>query len=187
MRIITGTLKGRRIKVPESGVIRPTSDRTKEGMFGVIDARRYFDELQVLDLFAGSGNLGFEALSRGAAHVTFVDDNRLSGKIITENAETFGMTEKIRTIQADVMRFLSGPARPYDLIFCDPPYDFPDMEAMVELVLTSGWMEPDGWFLLEHDKYKKFADHPNCVFSKPYGRTIVTIFKLEETDSDSPL
>ncbi|KPP99531.1 MAG: 16S rRNA (guanine(966)-N(2))-methyltransferase RsmD [Bacteroidetes bacterium HLUCCA01] len=187
MRIITGTLKGRRLKVPDSGVIRPTSDRTKEGMFGVIDARRYFDGLHVLDLFAGSGNLGFEAISRGADQVTFVDDNRLSAGIIAENAETFGITGKIRTIQADVMRFLNGPARPYDLIFCDPPYDFPQMDELVALVLTAGWMEPDGWFLLEHDKYKNFADHPNCVFSKPYGRTIVTIFTLPGNEEDAEL
>lgn len=184
MRIITGSLKGRRIKVPDSGVIRPTSDRTKEGMFGVIDARRYFDELEVLDLFAGSGNLGFEAISRGVAHVTFVDNNRLSMLTIAENAEHFEVTDKIRTINADIMRLLAGPSRPYDLIFCDPPYDFPEMEEMLELIITEGWLTPGGWLMLEHDKYKNFSEHPLCVFSKPYGRTIVTIFATPDDDED---
>jgi 16S rRNA (guanine966-N2)-methyltransferase len=178
MRIITGTLKGRRLKVPDSGVIRPTSDRTKEGLFGVIDARIFFDDLDVLDLFAGSGNLGFEAISRGVATATFVDNNRLSAAIITENAETFGITEQIRIIQSDVLRFLAGPARPFDIVFCDPPYDLPEMEELVETVLTAGWVAPEGWFVLEHDKRRNFSKHVNCVFTKPYGRTIVTIFKL---------
>ena len=92
MRIITGTLKGRKLKAPSSGEVRPTSDRTKEGMFSVIAARRYFDDLDVLDLFGGSGNLGFEAISRGARHVTFVDSNRASIKIIEETALLFGVS-----------------------------------------------------------------------------------------------
>jgi 16S rRNA (guanine966-N2)-methyltransferase len=178
MRIITGTLKGRRLKVPDSGVIRPTSDRTKEGLFGVLDARVYFDGLDVLDLFAGSGNLGFEALSRGVATATFVDNNRLSASTITENAEIFGVTDQIRIIQSDVLRFLAGPPRPFDIVFCDPPYDLPEMHEMVEMVLGAGWLAPDGWFILEHDKRHNFSKHAHCVFSKPYGRTIVTIFKL---------
>jgi 16S rRNA (guanine(966)-N(2))-methyltransferase RsmD len=178
MRIITGTLKGRRLKVPDSGVIRPTSDRTKEGLFSVMDARIYFDDLNVLDLYAGSGNLGFEAISRGVATATFVDNNRLSATTITENAELFGVTEQIRIIQSDVQRFLSGPARPFDIVFCDPPYDLPEMAEMVETVLTAGWLAPDGWFVLEHDKRHNFSKHPYCVFTKPYGRTIVSIFKL---------
>jgi 16S rRNA (guanine(966)-N(2))-methyltransferase RsmD len=182
MRIITGTLKGRRLKAPASGEIRPTSDRTKEGMFNVIDARRYFDDLDILDLFGGSGNLGFEAISRGARHATFVDANRASVKIIEETAKQFGIESKIRVVCSQVDVFLGRYAQPFDLVFADPPYDYPEMGQLIEVILTGGWLAPDGWFLLEHDKRHTFSTHPNCVFSKPYGRTIVTIFVLPGTE-----
>lgn len=191
MRIITGTLKGRKIETPESGVVRPTSDRTKEGMFNVIAARRYFDDLRVLDLFAGSGNLGFEAISRGVASVTFVDDNRLSVRGIDATATRFGVADQITAICMDINRFTAGLAQPYDLIFADPPYDYPNMLALIDRMLTGGWLSDGGWFLLEHDKRHSFAEHPHVVFSKPYGRTIVTIFLdvavtgAEPTDSET--
>ena len=182
MRIITGTLKGRKLKAPSSGEVRPTSDRTKEGMFSVIAARRYFDDLDVLDLFGGSGNLGFEAISRGARHATFVDSNRASIKIIEETALLFGVSEQIRAINSGVDSFLGKFSRPYDLIFADPPYDYPTMNEIIERVLSDGWLAVDGWFLLEHDKRHNFSEHPNCAFSKPYGRTIVSIFVLPGED-----
>ncbi len=147
-------------------------------MFNVIDARRYFDNLDVLDLFGGSGNLGFEAISRGAAHVTFVDSSRASIKIIEENAEHLGVTNQIRVICSQVDSFLSRFARPFDLVFADPPYDYPEMGTLIDVVLTGGWLAEGGWLLLEHDKRHHFTEHPNCVFSKPYGRTIVSIFVL---------
>lgn len=184
MRIITGTLKGRKLKVPASGEVRPTSDRTKEGMFSVIDARRYFDDLHVLDLFAGSGNLGFEAISRGVDKVTFVDSNRASIKIIEETAAQFGVSDQIRLVCSDVGRFVSQFAQPYDLVFADPPYDYPEMTSLIDYVLNNGWLNPGGWFLLEHDKRHTFTDHPLCVFSKPYGRTIVTIFMIPNDGDD---
>ncbi len=183
MRIITGTLKGRRLKAPASGEVRPTSDRTKEGMFNVIDARRYFDNLLVLDLFAGSGNLGFEAISRGVKQVTFVDSNRASIKIIEETAAQFGVSDQVRTVYSDVDRYIKGFSQKYDLVFADPPYDYPEMEALIEKVLEGGWLDDGGWFLLEHDKRHNFAEHPNCVFSKPYGRTIVTIFAVPDSEA----
>ena len=182
MRIITGTLKGRKLKAPTSGEVRPTSDRTKEGMFNVIAARRYFDELDVLDLFGGSGNLGFEAISRGARHVTFVDSNRASIKTIEETALQFGVSDQIRAVFSAVDSFLSKFPRPYDLIFADPPYDYPTMDEIIQRVLSDGWLAADGWFLLEHDKRHNFTEHPNCAFSKPYGRTIVSIFVLPGED-----
>lgn len=180
MRIITGTLKGRRLKSPTTDETRPTSDRTKEGMFNVIDARRYFDDLEVLDLFGGSGNLGFEAISRGATHVTFVDASRASVKIIEENAQLLGVTDQIRVICSQVDSFLSRFVRPFDLVFADPPYDYPEMEKLIDVVLNGGWLSQGGWLLLEHDKRHNFSEHVNCVFNKPYGRTIVSIFVLSD-------
>ncbi|MDI6400484.1 16S rRNA (guanine(966)-N(2))-methyltransferase RsmD [Balneolaceae bacterium ANBcel3] len=176
MRIITGTLKGRRITVPKNTEIRPTSDRTKESIFNIIDARSNLNRATVLDLFAGSGNLGFEAISRGAAHVLSVEASFKAVEHIEKTAELFGVKQQIQALCSTVERFLSGPSTPYDFIFADPPYDYEHLPDLPDLILGESWLKPGGWFLLEHDKRYSFAEHPNCVFSKPYGRTIVTIF-----------
>lgn len=182
MRIITGILKGRKINIPNTLNVRPTSDRTKEGLFSVIEARRYIRNANVLDLFAGSGNLGIEAISRGASKVLFVDNDHFNIRHIEKVAREFGIEDRIRTAVSDVDDFLGGPPIPYDIIFSDPPYDYPLMEEMIETVLEEGWLNDHGWFVLEHDKRHDFNDHPNCFFSKAYGRTIVSIFLQEEPE-----
>lgn len=177
MRIITGKLKGRKIKLPKDSTgIRPTSDRTKEGMFGVISARKDFGNTRILDLFSGTGNLGFEAISRGAQSVFFVDESRESIASIKENARQLGVENQIRAQCTDVYRFVQGTPVAYDMVFADPPYDFSEMIEIIEHIIHDGWLKEDGWFILEHDARHNFAEHPNCVFMKPYGRTIVTIF-----------
>lgn len=177
MRIITGSLKGRRLSLPGRELdIRPTSDRTKEGMFGVISARKELEGIRVLDLFAGTGNLGFEALSRGAGSVEFVDGSRFAINLIQKNAEQFGVSSQVHCILSDVQQFIHGTPRSYDLIFADPPYDYPEMPELVEKVIDDGWLSEDGWLVLEHDRRHDFTDHLHCAFSKPYGRTVVTIF-----------
>jgi 16S rRNA (guanine966-N2)-methyltransferase len=177
MRIITGTLKGRRLTVPNSGVIRPTSDFTKGGIFNMIEARKGIEGERIIDLFAGTGNLGFEAVSRGAVSVISVEMDRGATKAIERTAEQFGVADKVTVICSTVESFLSRRAVPCNIVFADPPYDYPDMLGLVERVL-SAWLEPDGWLILEHDVRHIFTDHPKCVFAKPYGKTIVSIFKL---------
>jgi len=185
MRIITGKLKGRKIPVPDSGELRPTADRTKEGLFAVIDSRRYFDGTNVLDLFAGSGNLGLEAISRGTAHVLFVDSNPEHLKHIEKLSKAFKVDNQISTAAFPAEEYLQKNPVPFDLIFCDPPYDYAYMNEMLEIILTKGWLDPDGWFILEHDKRHDFKNHTNCFYTKPYGRTIVSIFQMQPVDSDN--
>lgn len=184
MRIITGKLKGRKIPVPETGELRPTSDRAKEGLFSVIDARRYFDGTHVLDLFAGSGNLGFEAISRGSDQVLFVDSNNEHLRQIEKLSKTFGVDHQTSILNLPVEEYLKKTPVPFDLIFCDPPYDYFYMTDMVETVLEGGWLDPEGWFVLEHDRRYDFAGHPHCFYSKAYGRTIVSIFQNQPVDSE---
>lgn len=179
MRIITGSLKGRRFILPKSLKLRPTSDRTKEGMFGVLDAHIDIQNTQVLDLFAGTGNLGFEALSRGAQMAHFVEENRDAIKFIEKTARNFELSNSIYTQTDKVEEFMDRPHSTYDLIFADPPYDYPQMTQLPERILNDNWLNEDGWFILEHDRRVDFRDHPHCYFSKPYGRTIVAIFELE--------
>lgn len=182
MRIITGKLKGRTVPVPKTGRLRPTSDRTKEGLFSVIDARTYLDNCRVLDLFAGSGNLGFEAISRGAANCLFVDSDVQHTRHIEKTAELFKVKEQVQTVAMPVESFLEKNFGLFDFIFADPPYDLFNMEELIEIVMNGKWLEKDGWFILEHDKRHDFSQHKKCVFSKPYGRTIVAIFKEDTAD-----
>lgn len=183
MRIITGKLKGRKIPVPKSGEVRPTSDRTKEAIFSVITSRRFLEGSRGLDLFAGSGNLGFEAISRGIEHVLFVDQNRNFLLQIDRLAREFEVHHQVSTLLQPVERFLRNHPTPYDLVFCDPPYDYPFMEEMVAQILTDGWLAPGGWLILEHDRRIDFSDHPHCFYSRAHGRTIVSIFQDQPIDS----
>lgn len=184
MRIITGKLKGRRINIPDGLDVRPTTDRAKESIFNLIEARYYLDGTAILDLFAGSGNLGFEALSRGAKTVTAVEHDPQSTKLIEKTAEEFGVEDQMRVVCTDVQHFLGGIATPYHFIFCDPPYDYPFLDELIELVFTKNWLTEEGWFMLEHDKYKNFSDHPLWSDSRAYGRTIVSIFHKQPVDSE---
>jgi 16S rRNA (guanine966-N2)-methyltransferase len=176
MRIITGTLKGRKLEVPAGEAIRPTSDRTKEGMFNVIETHKGLAGMRILDLFAGSGNLGFEAISRGAQEVLFIDSDRSSIEYIERTARKFGIEHQTSTRLLPVETYINLAARPYDIVFADPPYDYPDMDLLVGTVLNGGWLAEVGWFILEHDVRHNFREHAQCFFSRPYGRTIVTIF-----------
>lgn len=179
MRIITGTLKGRQFNIPKTLNVRPTSDRTKEGLFSVLDSRKFIRNTQVLDLFAGSGNLGIEAISRGAQKVLFVDSDRRNIKHIEKLAREFEIADQIRTVTSQVEDFLNGMPLPYDIIFSDPPYDYPLMDEMISTITSDGWLAENGWLILEHDKRHNFSDHPHFAYYKEYGRTHVSIFTAE--------
>ncbi|MFN1834838.1 16S rRNA (guanine(966)-N(2))-methyltransferase RsmD [Balneola sp. MJW-20] len=184
MRIITGKLKGRRFNIPKGLDVRPTTDRAKESIFNLIEARKYIDGSMILDLFAGSGNLGIEAISRAAKFVTFVERDPANAKLIEKLLRDFDVEDQGRVVTADVQHFLKQPAIPQDFIFCDPPYDYPLVEELVEEILASDWLKQEGWFILEHDKYHDFREHPKCIFEKPYGRTIISIFVHDPDEHD---
>lgn len=131
-RIISGTARGRRIKVPPEGT-RPTSDRAREGLFSSLQVRFGFADERVLDLFAGSGALGLEAASRGAAEVTLVDSNYHAVEIIRSNATVVGHP-LVRVVEAKASTFLAGaPRGHYTMVLADPPYELAD-ESVAELV-----------------------------------------------------
>lgn len=177
MRIITGLLKGRTIDTPQNADVRPTTDRVKEGLFSVIESRRFIQNRTVLDLFAGTGNLGFEALSRGAEKAVFVDHDYVNIKNIDKMARLFEMENQVNTVKLDVVHFLEGPAVPYDLVFADPPYVYRDVEKIAETVIENGWLKEDGWLVLEHNKHHDFSKHSHFLFNKKYGRTFVSFLQ----------
>lgn len=183
MRIITGKLKGRRIHIPKGLDIRPTTDRTKESIFNKIEVYKYLENSRVLDLFSGSGSLGFEAISRGAAQAMFVDNDAKNIELIQKTAEQFNVREQILTLTGDVLQFLRTPHMMYDFIFCDPPYRYPFIGEIVDIIINDGWLAEEGWLILEHDKHHNYKAHKNCIFTKAYGRTTVSIFQKQAIDS----
>jgi 16S rRNA (guanine966-N2)-methyltransferase len=182
MRIITGKLKSRKIVLPKGVETRPTTDRTKESVFNILDVRKGFEDASVLDLFSGSGNLAFESISRGAKKALCIENNKKCVLSIEANAKAFGIQDQIKVLASDVWGFVNGFATPNDIVFADPPYDYPYMAELVDAVITKGWINEEGWFILEHDSRHDFSTHAHCVFAKPYGRTVVSIFLAHEVN-----
>jgi 16S rRNA (guanine966-N2)-methyltransferase len=175
--VIAGELRGRRLSAPTDPGVRPTSERVREAVFDILFSLGGVEGLQVADLFAGSGAMGIEALSRGAASVTFVDNNPAALTSLRANLASLGLghaegTGDATVIRADVTTWAPTTASRYDLILCDPPYDFVGWESLVSnlpgdlAVLESGVAitPPHGWGVIK---------------SKRYGGTIVTVARPE--------
>jgi len=176
MQIIAGRFGGHGLKSPSGHKTRPSTARTRESLFGLIDARIYLEGAEVLDLFAGTGALGLEAISRGAALVTFVEQKREVLNYARQNAEKLGVEDRCVFIQGDAVEYLrnySGPE--LDLIMADPPYELEAMQEMPDLAIPH--LQTDGVFTLEHSSHDWFDEHPRLMTSRPYGRTIVSLFR----------
>ncbi len=173
MRIIAGAFSGRTIAAPPGRGTRPTSGRVREALFNLLAARLSFDGVTVLDLFAGSGALGLEALSRGAAAATLVERHGPTLAVARSNASALGVP--VQAVRADALAFLRRPPRaPFGLAFADPSYDLaeiPDLPALVRPHLAPGAL-----FALEHDNRHDFSDAPGLVLTRAYGQTVVSLF-----------
>lgn len=175
MRIIAGYLKRKSIKAPRGTVTRPSTDRTRESLFNLVESRLDLEDADVLDLFAGTGALGFEAISRGAKVVTFVETYPAAVKSIRYNAGALEVSDHCIVIRSDAVSYIErykGP--PFDLILADPPYELEMLARLPELAIPH--LKSGGLFVLEHDVRHSFVDHPDLAVSRPYGRTIVSIF-----------
>lgn len=173
MRIITGTARGCRLKTPKGEATRPTADRIKESLFNILGRR--VEESRVLDLFAGTGALGLEALSRGAVSALFVDAR--TTPLIEENAKKTRLSARAEIVGADVLRVLprlGGAGRSFDLIFCDPPYRLGLWEKALLAVDREGLLAPDGCMIVEHgaeeEELPTLLDL-RCVREERYGKT----------------
>ena len=148
MRIIAGDWRGRRLEAPPGRATRPTADRVRETLFSMLASRLgSFDDLRVADLFAGSGALGFEALSRGAAHATFVESDPVAEATIRRNADTLGAPGRIQILGGSAL--VLGRYGPFDLVFADPPYASDAGSDIVRAVVHAGWLAPGGWMSVE--------------------------------------
>lgn len=148
MRIIAGQWRGRKIDAPAGIATRPTADRVRETLFSMLASRLgSFDDLRVADLFAGSGALGFEALSRGAASVTFVESDATVAAVIRRNGDKLGATGQMRVVTGSALAL--PRTEPFELIFADPPYGEGSGSAAVHSVTNAGWLAPGGWLSVE--------------------------------------
>lgn len=157
MRIIAGEWRGRKLIAPKGDSTRPTADRTRETLFSMLNSRLgSFEGLSVLDLFAGSGALGLEALSRGAAHCLFVEQNADAVKAIRANVEAFDARGRAQVQQGSVMGL--GPAKTvHDLILLDPPYEIGAGQVALDRMVRLGWIGPATWIALETRKNEEIA------------------------------
>jgi 16S rRNA (guanine966-N2)-methyltransferase len=166
MRVIAGAAHGRRLKAPRGFVTRPATARARSSIFSRLQVRIDFDGICVLDIFAGSGSLGIEALSRGAAHATFVDSSREAARAIASNLERFEITSRGRVMLSDVHRALAELAdegEPFDLIFVDAPYKDDTSAAVLGAIARDALAAPDGWIVVR--QYKRAPGPP----AAPYG------------------
>ncbi|MGF1455881.1 MAG: 16S rRNA (guanine(966)-N(2))-methyltransferase RsmD [Alphaproteobacteria bacterium] len=188
MRIIGGTLRGRPIHAPEGRVARPTTDRIREALFNRIDhGRRPCDGARVLDLFAGSGALSLEALSRGAIFAELVDDHAGSRRTIRENVEALGLTARARVFRRDATKLGPRPpafADPFDLVFCDPPYGTGLGERALEAALAGGWLAPDALVLLERSTREERTVPAGFTLddTRRHGETTISVLEILPTD-----
>ena len=152
MRIIAGAWRGRPLAAPEGHGTRPTSDRAREGLFSMLQSRLgSFEGLRAADLFAGTGALGLEALSRGAEHCTFVENDRGANAILKRNVERLGATDRA-TIRAQGIEHAPPPAQPCDLVLMDPPYAAGLAEAALLKVADPAWLAPGALVSVEADR-----------------------------------
>jgi 16S rRNA (guanine966-N2)-methyltransferase len=171
MRIIAGTHRGRRIAAPKGRETRPTSDRVRENAFNLIGP---VDDAEVLDLFAGSGAMGLEALSRGAAHATFVEQDRDACKVIGENLDHLGLRATV--LPLDAVRAVQQERGTYDLVLCDPPYDFDATKLAPHLAkLLSG----DGVLVWESSSREPAPEAPGLTerTTRKYGSARLTLLE----------
>jgi 16S rRNA (guanine(966)-N(2))-methyltransferase RsmD len=154
MRVIAGTYRGRRLHGPQGSLIRPTSDRVREALFSILGNR--LPGGRVLDLYAGTGAIGIEAISRGAAHVTCVESDTEALKLLRQNMLDCGIAHDITVYAHTVKQFLNRPEQwegPYDIVFADPPYaSVHELELLLTQTVTERLFAADSWLIVEHAK-----------------------------------
>jgi 16S rRNA (guanine966-N2)-methyltransferase len=178
MRIIGGKLKGRRFTPPSNFKGRPTTDFARESLCSILDNRIDWEGQTVLDLFAGSGAVSFEFASRGAKEVTAIELDHTAYRGIQKNALDWEL-RNVRVLRSDAFRFLRKQKKTWSLIFADPPYDLPNFDELVKVILEGGLLEADGLLIVEHGEYTKLDKLPNFQETRNYGHVHFSFFTLD--------
>ncbi len=177
MRIIGGRLKGLRIQAPQKLPVRPTTDLAKEALFNILNNEFDFETIRVLDLFSGTGNITLEFASRSVSNITSVDRYKGCSLFLKSMLEKYDL-KQVKTVQADVFKFLEMENEPYDIVFADPPYDLPQLSLIPEKVFERNLINPGGYLIVEHPSMKKL-DHPCFKEQRVYGSSSFSFFSPE--------
>ena len=178
MRIISGKYKSKRISAPKNLPVRPTTDMAKESLFNILNNLYYFENISVIDLFAGTGNISYEFASRGTETIYAVDANYGCIKFINQTSKELDLN--INTYKSDVYKFLEKTPLKSDVVFADPPYDFEASQFLkiADLVFEKELLNEDGILIIEHSKHTDLTEHPKHSYDKRYGGNVFSFFEL---------
>ena len=178
MRIVGGQYKGRRFNPPNFFKARPTTDFAKEALFNLIVNKLDLKDKAALDLFAGTGSISYEFMSRGCSKITSVDISYKYLSYIKDTAELFlPKNKKIKTIKADVFKFLSKHNLNYDVIFADPPYSLANIKDLANLIFKNSSLKENALVIIEHSKKNNFSEHPRFTDKRSYGSVNFSFFE----------
>lgn len=177
MRIIRGRFKTRRYKIPRNFPSRPTTDFAKEGLFNILDNCLDADDLHILDLCSGTGNIAIEFLSREWGKVVAVDRNYNCYKHISDLSKNLEITDELSVIKSDIISFLKRTDETFDIIFADPPYAFEKYEDIIDLVFERHLLKENGILIVEHGKESDFSSKTQFDFCRIYGNVCFSFFK----------
>ena len=175
MRIISGSHKGHVIRPPRGLPIRPTTDRSKESLFNILNNRFDFEESDALDLFSGGGSVSLEFCSRGVRSLVSVD--RFPGCVNYVKSESTNLGfDMITVVKADVMQYIRNTTDTFDIIFCDAPYSWTEYEIMIRIILDRGLLNKGGELIVEHHSVKNFDTFPEIIDKRAYGQNVLSFF-----------
>jgi 16S rRNA (guanine(966)-N(2))-methyltransferase RsmD len=178
MRIISGKYKGRRISAPNNITARPTTDFAKEGLFNLLNNRIDFEGINVLDLFAGTGSISFEFVSRNCTSVISVEQNERHCNFIKKICNELKITN-LSLQKTDAFRFIETCRNQFDMIFADPPYELERFDEIPDLIFSHKLLKSDGLFVLEHSVKHSFENHPCFVDHRHYGNVNFSFFEVK--------
>ncbi len=176
MRIVGGKYKGRIFHPGKSFTARPTTDFAKENLFNILENRLDWEEINALDLFAGTGSISYELISRGCSKVTSIEMNFRHYRFIEDIKSQLNIPNLL-VRRDDALRFIHKTKEKYDLIFADPPFDLKGFENIAANVMNAGILNPGGIFILEHNKTHDFRKMPDFLEMRNYGSVHFSFFK----------
>jgi 16S rRNA (guanine966-N2)-methyltransferase len=178
MRIVSGEFRGRTINPPAGLTLRPTTDMAKESLFNILENRYDLDELTVLDLFAGTGSISYEFLSRGVQDIVCVDINVKHTSFIEKTCKEL-QCNQAKVVRADVFSFLKACTKTFDIIFADPPYDLKGIEQVPQLVFEKQLLNVDGVLIVEHAIETDLSKLPFFVEKRKWGKVNMSFFERD--------
>jgi len=176
VRIISGTYRGKQIRPPKNFKARPTTDFARESLFNILIHSYDLEDMDVLDLFGGTGIISYEFASRGARSVVTVEMNQIHHRFIQKNCDEMDL-DMVTVIRGDTFKYLYKPYQAFDIIFADPPYDHPRLAELPDLVFSTDILSKEGIFILEHPGSFTFSAHPHFSKLRKYGGVNFSFFE----------